>query len=104
MIRGPDGQPVVQLKGITMGREPASGMDRFYQQLDALTIKDLGATIRFDFIPWGDEKNQISRAIASKEYDPMSEVRGLISHLCCEECIRESDAIAGSGTGSRIAL
>ena len=69
MIRGPDGQPVVQLKGITMGREPASGMDRFYQQLDALTIKDLGATIRFDFIPWGDEKNQISRAIASKEYD-----------------------------------
>ena len=52
-----------------MGREPASGMDRFYQQLDALTIKDLGATIRFDFIPWGDEKNQISRAIASKEYD-----------------------------------
>ncbi|MEC0201295.1 extracellular solute-binding protein [Paenibacillus lautus] len=69
IIRGPDGRPVVQLKGITMGREPASGMDRFYQQLDALTISNLGATIRFDFIPWGDEKNQISRAIASKEYD-----------------------------------
>jgi putative aldouronate transport system substrate-binding protein len=69
IIRGPDVKPVVQLKAITMGREPASGMDHFYKQLDALTIRDLGATVRFDFIPWGDEKNQISRAIASKEYD-----------------------------------
>lgn len=60
---------IVQLKGITMGNEPASGMDNFYKELDALTIPDLGATFRFDFIPWGDEKNQISRAIASKEYD-----------------------------------
>lgn len=60
---------IVQLKGITMGNEPASGMDNFYKELDALTIPDLGATFRFDFVPWGDEKNQISRAIASKEYD-----------------------------------
>jgi ABC-type glycerol-3-phosphate transport system substrate-binding protein len=29
----------------------------------------LGAIVRFTFIPWGDEKNQISRAIAAKEYD-----------------------------------
>jgi len=60
---------IVQLKAITMGSEPASGMDRFYEQLDALTIKDLGMTVRFDFIPWGDEKTQISRAITAKEYD-----------------------------------
>ncbi|WP_337103655.1 DUF3502 domain-containing protein [Paenibacillus sp. YIM B09110] len=60
---------IVQLKAITMGTEPASGMDNFYKQLDELTIKDLGMTIRFDFIPWGDEKNQISRAIVAKEYD-----------------------------------
>ncbi|NUU56461.1 extracellular solute-binding protein [Paenibacillus taichungensis] len=64
-----DGKTIVQLKGITMGNAPASGMDNFYKQLDELTIKDLGATIRFDFVPWGDEKNQISRAIAAKEYD-----------------------------------
>lgn len=60
---------VVELKSITMGTEPQSGMDEFYKKLDELTIKDLGATIRFDFIPWGDEKNQISRAIVAKEYD-----------------------------------
>ena len=64
-----DGKPVVQLRAITMGRPPASGMDNFYKQLDALTIQDFGATIRFDYIPWGDEMNQISKAIASKEYD-----------------------------------
>lgn len=60
---------IVHLKAITMGTEPATGMERFYEQLDALTIKDLGMTIRFDFIPWGDEKTQISRAITAKEYD-----------------------------------
>ncbi|MEK3836005.1 extracellular solute-binding protein [Paenibacillus sp. FSL R7-0128] len=60
---------VVELKAITMGNEPKSGLDNFYKQLDEMTIKDLGIKIRFDYIPWGDEKNQISRAIAAKEYD-----------------------------------
>lgn len=60
---------IVQLKAVTMGKEPASGLDNFYKQLDALTVKDLGATVRFDFIPWGEEKNEIGRAIAIKEYD-----------------------------------
>ncbi|MEK4118261.1 extracellular solute-binding protein [Paenibacillus sp. FSL W8-0919] len=69
MITTPGGTPVVELRAITMGRPPANGMDNFYKQLDALTIRDLGATIRFDYIPWGDEMNQISKAIASKEYD-----------------------------------
>ncbi|MNB81309.1 Bacterial extracellular solute-binding protein [compost metagenome] len=60
---------IIELKALTMGTEPASGMANFYKQLDELTKKDLGATIRFTFIPWGDEKNQISRAIVAKEYD-----------------------------------
>ncbi|WP_342562206.1 extracellular solute-binding protein [Paenibacillus sp. FSL R7-0345] len=60
---------IVELKAITMGNEPKSGLDTFYKELDALTEKDLGIRVRFDYIPWGDEKNQISRAIAAKEYD-----------------------------------
>ncbi|MGO4540317.1 extracellular solute-binding protein [Paenibacillus sp. 2TAB19] len=60
---------VVELKAVTMGTEPASGMDSFYKQLDAMTIDDLGITVRFVFIPWGEEKNEIGRAIATKEYD-----------------------------------
>lgn len=59
----------VTLKAFTMGNEPASGMDTFYEQLDALTVKDLGIKVRFDFIPWGDEKNKINLNIASGEYD-----------------------------------
>ncbi|MDQ0060298.1 DUF3502 domain-containing protein [Paenibacillus harenae] len=66
-----DGVPaeVVQLKAVTMGTEPISGMDNFYKQLDAMTIEDLDMTVRFDFIPWGEEKNEIGRTIATKEYD-----------------------------------
>ncbi|MBD2868640.1 extracellular solute-binding protein [Paenibacillus sp. IB182493] len=60
---------VVRLKAITMGTEPAGGMDSFYERLDALTVSDLGMTLRFDFIPWGEEKAQIGKAIATKEYD-----------------------------------
>lgn len=63
------GQEVVTLKGFTMGNEPSGGLDKFYGQLDALTVKDLGCKVRFDFIPWGDEKNKINLNIASGEYD-----------------------------------
>ena len=63
-----DGE-VITLKGFTMGNEPASGMDAFYEQLDAMTVKDLGIKVRFDYIPWGDEKNKINLNIASGEYD-----------------------------------
>jgi maltose-binding protein MalE len=62
-------QKIVTLKGFTMGNEPAAGMDEFYEQLDALTVKDLGCKIRFDYIPWGDEKNKINLNITSGEYD-----------------------------------
>ena len=34
-------EEVITLKGFTMGNEPASGMDTFYEQLDALTVEDL---------------------------------------------------------------
>jgi putative aldouronate transport system substrate-binding protein len=60
---------VVQLKAITMGEEPSSGLENLYKQLDELTIRDLNVVVRFDFVPWSDEKNQISRAIVAKEYD-----------------------------------
>lgn len=60
---------VVTLKAFTMGNEPASGLDTFYEQLDALTVKDLGCKVRFDYIPWGDEKNKINLSITSGEYD-----------------------------------
>ncbi|WP_223192629.1 DUF3502 domain-containing protein [Paenibacillus sedimenti] len=60
---------VIELKAVTMGVAPANGMDNFYKQLDELTKKDLNATVRFTFVPWGDEKNQISRAVVAKEYD-----------------------------------
>lgn len=60
---------IVTLKGFTMGNEPASGMDEFYAQLDALTVKELGCKVRFDYVPWGDEKNKINLNIASGEYD-----------------------------------
>lgn len=64
-----DEEKIVTLKGFTMGNEPAGGMDKFYEELDALTVKDLGCKVRFDFIPWGDEKNKINLNIASGEYD-----------------------------------
>ncbi|MGO4109880.1 DUF3502 domain-containing protein [Paenibacillus sp. YAF4_2] len=62
-------KPVIQLNAITMGSPPASGMDSFYKQLDELTIRDFGMTVRFDFIPWDEEKSNIGMAIASKKYD-----------------------------------
>lgn len=62
-------EDIVTLKAFTMGNEPASGMDTFYEQLDAMTVADLGIKVRFDFIPWGDEKNKINLNIASGEYD-----------------------------------
>lgn len=64
-----DSGEVITLKGFTMGNEPATGMDTFYEQLDAMTVRDLGIKVRFDFIPWGDEKNKINLNIASGEYD-----------------------------------
>lgn len=60
---------IVRLKAFTMGAAPASGLDNFYKQLDELTQKDLGCTVRFDYIAWGDEKNKINLAIASGDYD-----------------------------------
>ena len=64
-----DSGEVITLKGFTMGNEPATGMDTFYEQLDAMTVRDLGIKVRFDFITWGDEKNKINLNIASGEYD-----------------------------------
>lgn len=62
-------QSTVALRAITLGIPPEAGMDALYQQLDALTVPELGCTLRFEFIPWGEERRQINIAIASGEYD-----------------------------------
>lgn len=61
----------VTLKAITVGTLPETGMDEFYEELDAMT-EELGCHLRFDYIPWGDERSQINMAIASGEYDFIS--------------------------------
>ena len=60
---------IVTLHGITLGIAPEGGLDSIYQQLDALTIPELGCRLRLSYIPWGDERDQINIAIASGEYD-----------------------------------
>lgn len=61
----------VTLKALTLGTPPENGMDEFYEELDAMT-EELGCHLRFDYIPWGDERSQINMAIASGEYDFIS--------------------------------
>lgn len=60
---------VVTINAITLGIEPAGGLDNLYAQLDQLTIPELGCRLRFTYIPWGDERNQLNIAISSGEYD-----------------------------------
>lgn len=70
---GPEGEesvrPVVNFRAITLGNMPEGGMDEIYRQLDALTIPELNCTLRFEFIPWGNEGRQLNIATASGEYD-----------------------------------
>lgn len=61
----------VTLRAITVGTMPENGMDEFYEELDDMT-EELGCHLRFDYIPWGDERSQINMAIASGEYDFIS--------------------------------
>ena len=58
-------QEVVTLQAITLGNMPEGGLDSLYAQLDALTVPELGCRLRFTYIPWGDERNQINIAISS---------------------------------------
>ena len=62
-------QEVVTLQAITLGNMPEGGLETLYAKLDALTIPELGCKLRFTYIPWGDERNQINIAISSGEYD-----------------------------------
>lgn len=62
-------EPVVNLKAIILGTPPAEGLDELYRQLDQLTIPELNCTLRFEYIPWGDERSQLNKAAASGEYD-----------------------------------
>ena len=64
-----NGPPIVNFRALTLGNMPEGGMDEIYRQLDALTIPELNCTLRFDFIPWGNERRQLNIATASGEYD-----------------------------------
>lgn len=79
-----DAQPVVNFKAIVLGTAPETGMEELYEQLDALTVEELNCTLRFEFIPWGDERKQLNIATASGEYDfipggTFSDYRTLVS-------------------------
>ena len=58
-------QPIVNFRAITIGNMPEGGMDEIYRQLDALTIPELNCTLRFEFIPWGNERRQLNIVTAS---------------------------------------
>ena len=60
---------VVNFRAIYLGNAPEEGLLELYRQLDELTVGELGCTIRFEFIPWGNEREQLNIAIASGEYD-----------------------------------
>lgn len=62
-------EEIVTLRILNIGTPPEEGMSEFYKQLDVLTQRDLRCIVRFDFIPWGDERNQINIAVASGTYD-----------------------------------
>lgn len=62
-------EPIVNFRAITLGNMPEGGMDDIYQQLDELTIPELNCTLRFEFIPWGNERRQLNIVTASGEYD-----------------------------------
>ena len=64
-----DNTNIVRLNAITIGQEPKQGMDELYKQLDALTIPELNCILRFEFIPWGNERKQINIAVNSGDYD-----------------------------------
>lgn len=71
---GPDGEEenreaIVNFRAITLGNMPEGGMEEIYRQLDALTIPELNCTLRFEFIPWGNERRQLNIVTASGEYD-----------------------------------
>lgn len=77
-------EPVANLKAIILGTPPAEGLDELYRQLDELTIPELNCTLRFEYIPWGDERVQLNMAAASGEYDfipsgVFSDYRALVS-------------------------
>lgn len=60
---------IIELNLVTMGTAPESGLDTFYEKLDALTEKDLGVRVRVDYIAWGEEGTKIPLAITGGDYD-----------------------------------
>lgn len=61
--------PVANFRAIYLGNAPKEGLEELYERLDEITVEELGCTLRFEFIPWGNEREQLNIAIASGEYD-----------------------------------
>lgn len=68
-VREEEPEEYTVLHVLTMGNETDCGIEQFYEQLDELTKRDLGCIVRFTYIPWGNEKQEIDSAIASGDYD-----------------------------------
>ncbi|MGN1020547.1 MAG: DUF3502 domain-containing protein [Aristaeellaceae bacterium] len=62
-------QATKTIQVVSMGAAPACGMDRFYEELDALTVPELGIRVRVEYIPWGQEGIRLSRVIQNGEAD-----------------------------------
>ena len=62
-------EPLVNFKAVVLGNPPDTGLEEIYARLDELTVPELQCTLRFEFIPWGDERKQLNIATASGEYD-----------------------------------
>ena len=60
---------IVTLHAVILGNEPEKGMTELYEALDELTIPELGCILRLEFVPWGNERQQLNIAAASGEYD-----------------------------------
>ena len=63
------GEIMPELHAIIVGNPPEVGLDELYEQLDSLTTTELGCKVRFEFVPWGNEREQINIYAASGEYD-----------------------------------
>jgi len=65
----PAQEDVPELCAIIMGNPPKEGLEEIYAGLDELTVPELGCRVRFEFVPWGNEREQLNIAAASGEYD-----------------------------------
>lgn len=59
--------PVIRI--MTMGTEPACGMQVIYDELDPLTEAELGVDVRVSFFKWEDEAELMKKLVNSDSFD-----------------------------------